>query len=108
MRLIQLYLASVASKTIIQERNPALYCYAISQISEFIFNLQVEEKLRENILKLVLNTEKEIQNDILYYKGIQKGYSLINTVKTRRLPTNLGFLYRRCFQFILSESLFKV
>ena len=65
MRLVQLYLAAVASKTISLERNSALYCLAINQISKFIFNLEIEEKLRIQILRLVLSAEEKIRTEIL-------------------------------------------
>lgn len=70
MRLVQLYLAAIASRTVTAERNTAVYCIAVTQISTFVFNLEMEEKLREQILTLVLNAADDIQNDILLFDRV--------------------------------------
>ena len=69
--MVQLYLAAVASKTVTLDRNSALYCFAIHQISKFIFNLEIEEKLRVQILRLVLSAEPKIQSEILMLEKIE-------------------------------------
>ena len=52
------------------ERNPCLYALAVHQIANFIFNLEIEEKLREKIAQLVLSSPSNIQLDILLFDKV--------------------------------------
>ena len=61
-------LAAIASKTITYERNEALFCFALYQVSQFIFNLDINENLRERVLTLVLSAEKLLQDHILLFR----------------------------------------
>lgn len=77
MKLVQLYLAAVASKTITYERNEALYLFALVQINQFIFNLEIRENFREQILVLVLSAEQDLRKEILFFDKIENGSNVV-------------------------------
>jgi len=83
-RLVQLYLAAIASRTVTLDRNCALYCIAVHQISTFIYNLEMAEQLREQILALVLNAANDIRDDILLFDGISK--TAPHIVRKQKIP----------------------
>ena len=103
-RLVQLYLAAIASKTVTVHRNVVLYCFAVYQINQFLMNLQIDRNLRESILRLVLSAEKSLQKDILFFSKINKEFPhidhkedleegpkswIISTIKKNRLENGL-------------------
>ena len=40
MKLVQLYLAALASKSVTYSRNEALFCFALYQVNKFMFDLR--------------------------------------------------------------------
>ena len=53
MKLVQLYLAALASKSITYSRNEALFCFALYQVNKFMFDLRnvLEPKILVEIEK---------------------------------------------------------
>ena len=67
----------MASKTITYERNEALYLFALVQINRFIFDLEIRENFREQILVLVLSAEHDLRNRILFFDKIENGSNVV-------------------------------
>ena len=40
MKMVQLYLAALASKSVTYSRNEALFCFALYQVNKFMFDLR--------------------------------------------------------------------
>ena len=55
------------------QRNEALYLFAITQVHRFIFDLEIRESSRDNLLSLVLSlgpADRDLENEILYFRSI--------------------------------------
>ena len=52
-----------------------MYLFALVQINRFIFDLEIRENFREQILVLVLSAEQNLKNEILFFDKIENGTS---------------------------------
>ena len=72
MKLVQLYLAALASKSVTYSRNEALFCFALFHVNHFIFDQSIKVEWRERILALVISAEKPIRDQIIYFERFEK------------------------------------
>ena len=77
MKLVQLYLAALASKSVTYSRNEALYCFALFHVNHFMFDLSIKQEWRKRLLQLVLSAEKPIREEIIYFDHFD-GARIIN------------------------------
>ena len=93
------YSAAVASKTITYERNEALYLFALVQINRFIFDLEIRENFREQILVLVLSAEQDLRNRILFFDKIENGSNVVVCDEKAFNPDKLRWIKDKVYVF---------